>query len=353
MGYGWARVGKLGTEESMIKKALSKNRSQRRFTDLVGVDFSTTATKVVRLKNHKGELSLAGLDLLPAVDFGAAASRMELPRNMASYYGCLAYTGSAAVIRLVNAPLQGSDDSLPEVKLRELLNVTDDYRVSARLIKRGKGRQDSSLLAAAIPQHDVRYLLSMFPGGPPAPASLEVSGLAFVAAFLNARGAESKDTAVCLFEAGESVSHFVFLNKGVVALVGKLPFGAQTLRSKLAADLGVDDELAASILDDRSINISSSIASVMEPFLKQLTISKDFIERHQGCRVSKVYFSGGLSLLPSWSTEVGRMLHAQVEHWSPLENIAVDPDLLADGMEKQATRFAAAIGAAIGGFEDQ
>ncbi|MEA2069274.1 MAG: hypothetical protein U9P12_08745, partial [Verrucomicrobiota bacterium] len=97
----------------MIKKVLSKSRAQRRFTDLVGVDFSTTATKVVRLNNQKGKLSLAGLDLLPAVDFSAVASRMELPRNMASYYGCLAYTGSSAVVRMVNAPIPANDETLP------------------------------------------------------------------------------------------------------------------------------------------------------------------------------------------------------------------------------------------------
>lgn len=337
---------------AMIKKTKKKNQPQRRFSDLVGVDFSTTATKVVRLKQLKGELSLVGLDLLPPVDFSTSASRMELPRNMASYYGCLAYTGSAAVVRMVNAPLPAEEQTLPEPKLRELLNVTDDYRVSARLMKRGKGRQDSSLLAAAIPQDDVRYLLSMFPAGPPAPASLEVSGLAFVTAFLNARGKECSESAVCLFEAGESLSHFAFVNKGNLALVGKLAFGAKTLRDKLAHDLGVDEELAASILDDRSINISSSLASVMEPFIKQMNISKDFIERHQGCRVSKLYVSGGLSLLPSWRTEIGALLHVPVDTWSPLENIEYDPDSLAEGIEKQATRFGAAIGAAIGGFEE-
>ncbi|VGO14949.1 hypothetical protein PDESU_03529 [Pontiella desulfatans] len=336
----------------MIKKASKKDQTRKRFNDLVGVDFSTTGTKVVRLKSHKGGLTLAGLDLLPPIDFGEVASRIELPRNMSTYYGCLSYTGSAAVVRMVNAPLPAGEETLPEPKLRELLNVTDDYRVSARMVKRGKGRQDSSLLAAAIPQDDVRYLLSMFPSGPPAPASLEVSGLAFVSAFLHARGEECKESAVCLFEAGESLSHFVFLNNQSVVLVGKLAFGTRTLRQKLAKDLGVDEELADSILTDRSINISSSLSNVMEPFFKQLSISKDFIERHQGCRISKIYVSGGLSLLSSWSSEVGNLLNMAVEHWSPFENIEIDPDILPHEMEKQATRFAAAVGAAIGGFEE-
>ena len=36
----------------MLKKIISKDREQSRFSDLVGVDFSTTATKVVRLKQR-------------------------------------------------------------------------------------------------------------------------------------------------------------------------------------------------------------------------------------------------------------------------------------------------------------
>ncbi|MBT8043035.1 MAG: pilus assembly protein PilM [Kiritimatiellales bacterium] len=336
----------------MMMNAFGKNRTQRKLSVLVGVDFAATATKVVQLKQLKGELTLTGIDMLPAVDFNTTASRMELPRNLSSYYGCLAYSGAESVVRMVHTPLPAGEETVPESELRKLLNVTDDFRVSAQLIKRGKGRQDSSLLAAAIPQDDVRYLLNLFPAGPPAPASLEVAGLAFVSAFLNARGAECANDAVCLIDAGESVSHYVFMNKGAVVLVGKMDFGVRALRSKLATDLGVDDELAASILDDRSINISTSLANVMAPIIKQLSISKDFIERHQGCRVSRVYVSGGMSLLPSWSDELMNMIHTEVESWSPLENIAIAPEILSPELKQQATRFAAAIGAAIGGFQE-
>jgi len=337
----------------MIKEAIAKKRIARRHTDLVGIDFATTATKVVRLKKTGEGISLMGIDLLPAVDFHAAPNRLELPRNMVSYYSALCYSCPEAVIRMLNTPVPDGVETLQDSKIRELLNVTDDYRPSARLIRKGKGRQDSSFLAAAIPQDDVAFMLNMFPAGPPAPASLEVSGLASISSFLHSKGEECAEQSVCLIEAGETTSHFAFLNKGAVLLVGKMDFGSLQLRKKLAADLGVDDELAASILNDRSINISSSLASVLEPFTRQLSISKDFIERHQGCRVSKVYVSGGLSLLASWVGEVGQMLHTDVVRWSPLDNIQYDPESLSSDIEKQATRFAAAFGAAIGGLEEQ
>lgn len=337
----------------MIKNVMNKKRAKRRYTDLVGIDFATTGTKVVRLKQTGDGIALMGIDLMPAVDFHSAPTRLDLPRNMISYYGALCYSCPEAVIRMLNTPVPDGVETLYDSKIRELLNVTEEYRPSARLIKLGKGRQDSSFLAAAIPQDDVSFMLNMFPAGPPAPASLEVSGLSVISAFLHSRGEECSEEAVCLIEAGETTSHFAFLNKGTVLLVGKLDFGSLKLRKKLAADLGVDDDLANSILNDRSINISASLASVLEPFSKQVSISKDFIERHQGCRVSKVYVSGGLSMLPSWSNEIGQMLHAEVIRWSPLEKIQYEADILPPEIEGQSTRFAAAIGAALGGFADQ
>ena len=335
----------------MFKKETSKGRAQSKFSDLIGVDFSTTSTKVVRLKRGKGTIALTGLDLLPPVDFNAEAIRLQLPRNLSTNYCCLAYTGNKAVVRMINNPVDNPEAGLPEPKIRELLNVTADFRVSAQLIKPGKGRQDSSFLAVAIPDEDAKHLIELFPSGPPAPASLEVSGVSFVSAFLHARGEECADSTVCLFDTGEMVSHFVFLTNGLVTLVGKMPVGSKMLREKVARDLGLDEELAASILADASINISSSITELLAPFIKQLTISKDFIERHQGCRISRLYISGGLSMLPSWGAEVGQMLGSHVAVWSPLENLEYDTGSMPDDMIKQATRFCGAIGAAIGGIQ--
>ena len=335
----------------MIKKTNNRKRSPKRHVDLIGVDFATTATKVVRLKQTSDGVVLSGVDQLPAVDLDIASGRLELSRSMTSHYGCLCYSCPDSVIRMVNTPLAAGESELSDAKLRELLNVTDEYRPSAALINRGKGRLDSSFLAAAIPLKDVAVMLNMFPAGPPAPASLEVSGLAVITAFQHARGSECADEAVCLIEAGEANSSFVLMNKGVVQLVGKMNFGSRHLSAKLGEDLGVDEDLARSILGDRSINISASLSSVLAPFAKQISISKDFVERQQGCRVSKIYVSGGLSLLPAWQSEIGSMLHAEVIPWCPLENIKYDTETLSSEISEMTTRFAAAVGAALGGFE--
>lgn len=335
----------------MFKKVISTDREQSRSSDLIGVDFATTATKVARLKESKGSLVLTGLDLLPAVDFADEPSRLQLPRSMTTNYGCLAYTGPSAVVRMINTALPADQHQLPEEKIRKHLNISDDFRVSASLVKRGEGRQDSTFLAAAIPNDDAAHMLELFPVGPPAPASLEVAGLSFMTAFLHAHGDACIGSTVCLLEGGETISHFAFITNGIPTLVGKLPIGAKILREKVAQDLGLDDELAISIMNDASVNISSSLTNVLAPHIKQLSISKDFIERHQGSRLSGLYVSGGLSLMSGCAEEVGRLLGMRVQPWTPLENIIFDKSSIPEEMIKQATRFSAAIGAAIGGME--
>ena len=65
-----------------------------------------------------------------------------------------------------------------------------------------------------------------------------------------------------------------------------------------------------------------------------------------------MYVSGGLSLLPHWSSLVEQTLHAEVQFWSPFENMQYDhPNIIPEHLAPQATRFAAAVGAAIGGLE--
>lgn len=338
-------------EIELMKLGKKVGSEQRKHVDLVGIDFSTTATKLVRLKKNKDGLELAGIDLLPAVDFKQPAQSLDLSRDMKTNYGCVAYSAPTSVARVVNVQLPGEDEKLPDSKLREALNIGDDFRVAAALVRKGKGRQDSSFLAVAIPDDDVHFILNMFPAGPPAPASLEVSGLALIPAFMHARDEEIRDEAVCLIEAGESVSHFAFIVKGAITLVGKYDFGGRVLRARVAKDLGVDDELAANILQDTSINISGAMSDVMGPFLKQLSISKDFIERHQACRIGSVYVSGGMGLLPNVTGVIEHTLHAEARLWSPFEKIQYEPDAIPEHLTNQLTRFAAATGAAIGGLE--
>ena len=331
----------------------TSQRKQRKVFDLVGIDFSSTGTRVVRLKKKKdGAVVLTGMDLFPLVDLTKKECLSALPKAFSPHYANVAYSGGEAVARVLNAPLPAGEKMLSDEKLRESLNVSSDYRVSATILKKGQGRQDTMFLAAAVPNKVITSILSCFSTGSPAVASVQVAGVAFISAFLHAQGKKIKDEVVCVVEYGESTTYFAFLSKGMVLLVGKFGIGNALMREKVSAELGIDEDLTKTIIMDRSIDVSSSIMDVMMPVLKQLSISKDFIERYQACDVSKLYISGGRDLLSCWTKEAAQFLHVDVIPWSPLENIQYEKDMIPDALLDKMSSFSVAIGAAIGGLEE-
>jgi len=338
-------------KERKIKQVTT--RTQRKVSDLVGVDFSITGTKVVRLKKMKGgRISLVGIDLLPALDLTASKCSLKLSKQLTTHYVNLVYSGKEAVARVLNVPLPAGEEMLSDEKLRELLNVSEEYRVSAGLLKRESGRKDSMFLAAAIPESIIKTVLSSFETGAPALASIEVAGLAFISSFLHAQGDKVKKEAVCIVEYGESTTYFAFLNQGMVLLVGRFDFGGAVMRNKISKDLGVDEDLTKTVIVDRSIDVSSLIMEAMMPILKQLSISKDFVERHQSCEISKLYISGGTHQLSCWTEEVAKYLQVEVIPWNPLENIYCAKGVIPESFSDKIASFSVAVGAAIGGLEE-
>jgi len=339
-----------------MKKTKTKQaslRTQRKVLDLVGIDFSTTGTKVVRLKKIRGGgVSLVGMDILPPVDLTKTKCSLKLSKQLTTHYANVVYSGSEAMARVLNAPLPTGEMMLSDKKLRESLHVSEEYRVSATILKKGNPRQDSMFLVAAVPNSIITSVLSSFETGSPAIASVEVAGVSFISAFLHANGKKVKDKAVCIVEFGESTTYFAFLNKGMVLLVGKFGIGAAMMRDKISADLGLDEDLTKTIILDRSIDVSSPITNVMMPILKQLSISKDFVERYQRCEISKLYISGGTDLLSCWTEEVSQFLQVDVVPWNPLENIHCEKGVIPKAFSHKTSSFAVAIGAAIGGLEE-
>jgi Tfp pilus assembly PilM family ATPase len=82
----------------------------------------------------------------------------------------------------------------------------------------------------------------------------------------------------------------------------------------------------------------------MDPFLRQMSISKDFVERREDCRVLKVYVSGGTSLSRYWVDEIKSAAGTEVERWNPFASLRLAPDALPASLAGQETRFAAALG---------
>ena len=144
----------------------------------------------------------------------------------------------------------------------------------------------------------------LFPSGLPVPYSVEVSGLSAMTAFLHGPASSDPEDTLAMVEFGGRVSFFAIFRKTVPIMIRKFEFGSDTILEKVQKSLGIDRNTAEGIVSDGSFDISQQISEVMDGFIKQVIVSRDFVERRENCQVSRVFASGGItcsSRRPTWS----------------------------------------------------
>jgi len=329
-------------------------------SDVVGLDIGNTCTKVVRLRKSNDVISVVSADILPKVeipaetpDSPAQVPPLQLPPKLKGRYGSLAVTGSNAVIKLLSFP--GAFDAATEAKVVGSIGLDnpDNYRISYKVITEGHGKSESRILAVALLESETKNYPMLLPSGLPAPFSLEISGLATMTAFLHSAGKECAENAVGLIDFGATTTSFALFNKGILALVRRFNFGLNALLDNVQQSLGVDRETAQGIVSDGSFDISQSVSAVVEPLIKQLIVSRDFVERRENCHISKMYVSGGLTASRDSLDEIRSAMSLDVVNWNPLDGLTLTQGTIPDTLTGKESCLSAAIGAALATLEEK
>ena len=171
-------------------------------------------------------------------------------------------------------------------------------------------------------------------------------------AFLHGPGARHATESVGSVDCGARVSYFSLYVKNRLALVRKFNVGTDAILDRVQTTLGVDRDTARGILTDGSFDLSQTIAEIMDPFVKQLIISREFVERRYNSAVSAIYLSGGVGGSRDWVTELQSAFGLDVQTWNPFDCVMMPEGVYPAELVGQEFRFTAAIGAAMGTFED-
>ncbi len=319
--------------------------------DLLAVDLDPEATRCVRLRFSGSQAVLVAADVLPAVDLGAPAPRpLALPKPLAARHAALCIPGRDAVIKLLNLP--GSVTTHIEDQIREHLGIQDGaYRVGYRIIS--KSRAETRLLTVAVPNTQVIAACALFASGLPVPLAVEVAGLAVLTAFLKGPGQSLKDDTVGVIDIGSRTSYFAFFNKRDLILIRKFEFGYSTLLEQIERSMGVDRQTARDIVVDRSFDISQLVRDLADPFIKQLVISKHFVERRENCVVSRLFISDDPRGSHEWHKEIKAATGLEATPWHPFESVVAPADPVPAGAGAFHAPWAAALGAAWGAYESR
>lgn len=328
------------------------DRFKRAPSDLVGVDLSPREVRAVRARKSGNDVTFTAAEIipLPAGEAEAVAQPISLSAKLRAKYAALSIPGDSATVKFLSFP--GHLDGTADAAIVQNLGLKDpsEYRIAYKVISQGGARSESRLLAAALPEEEAGRATARFATGLPVPHSLELAEIASLTAFLNGPSERADADCVGTISFGERATFFSLFRKGTLALMRKLDFGTEAILSKLEKTLGVNRSTAEEIIADGAFDISQAVADVMEPLIKQLIVSRDFVERRENCRIKKIYMSGGMVSSREALSEMQSALGAELHAWNPFEGLKTDTDLVPAQWAGQEWRFAAAAGACLGGF---
>lgn len=325
-------------------------------TDVVGVDVASSGIKAVRMRIHGDTVTVVAADVLPRVANGAPAGEntpaLEIPGKLKARYAAMTFSAQGAIIKLLSFP--GAFDERAEAKVTESMGLDDPsrYRVGYKIISEGHGRAESRILAVAHLEEEASRIPLLLPAGLPAPRSLEVSGLATMAAFLNSLPEKDRNGPVGIIDFGDTTTTYALFNRGLLALVRRFNFGTNGLLEKVQTSLGVDRETAQGIVTDGSFDISQSLTDILDPLIKQFMVSRDFVERRENCRIARLFTSGGLARSHDAVEEIRSSMDVELETWNPFDGLTVAKDAIPPELTGQEWRLAAAAGACLATFEE-
>ena len=321
--------------------------------DLVSVDFDAAAVRCARCRLTPAEILVTALDLLPAVDLAdpAQVRAFKLPKALAARYTALCIPGYGATIKLLNLPGSVADPEPDHIREQMGLEGQAPYRLGYRVVSRGQS--ETKLLTVAIPEAQVRAACEPFASGPPVPVSVEISALAGLTAFLHGPGQGLDDEAVGVIKLGSRLSYFAFFKRRELILIRKFEFGHLSLLEQVEQTMGVDRDTARNIVTDRSFDVSQLVKNLADPFIKQLIISKHFVERRENCQIARLFMADDPLMARNWRREIKAALGMDTVDWKPFGGVRVMPDALPERCRGNEFAFNPALGAVLAIAEDR
>lgn len=322
--------------------------------DGVGLDFGETGLKAVRLRKGPQGLTLVAADILPPVTLpiepaaGFKPAALNLPKSLQAPYAALALSSDLAVVKLLSFPGDFTSETEGQILAHMGLDRPDQFRISYKLLTEGRSRSESRVLAAALPTAQAAMTpQTVRAPGAPAPRSIEVASLAALTALIHRKGEKTVSETVASLELGARSSLFALFTKNIPVLIRKFDFGTDTVIQQVQQGAGVSADVAREIVNSGSIDISHWLTEAAQPFIKQLLLSRDFVERRENCRISQFFLTGGGAGLLPLRQEIEKALGLTFQLWNPLDGLTADPNAIAEGAKGQEHRLAAAFGAAL------
>lgn len=327
--------------------ASKPSSTQPKITDVLGVDFGSTSTKLVRIRTLAGKISLVDADVMPAFELEgeSASSKLNVPKKLSAPYVAAALTGQESHVRFMFISSKLNDGRAIQQRVAKSLSLSREYRVGYTIVEKGKDELDHKVLAAGIPTQEVQTVRNLFASNHPSLVSMEIAGLSALNSFSHTPAVQEAEGIVCYLEAGASSLFISFFLDGELRLVRKFDHGSAYIQRRIQDVLNINEDDALTVLFEDANPLLDQALDPISTMTQEISISCKFVERNENSRIQHVYASGGLSYSPYWTFTLAEIIGVDVEVWNPFipNGIKTYPK----GVYGVESMFSPAVGAAL------
>ena len=331
----------------------------------VGLDVGTHSCKAVEVIPTENGLEILRWAIVPIVGglvsdaIKKALSKMGMETKSPS----VAVSGHGTLIRYMNLPRM----SLEELRKSVLTEADkhfpfpkDQIYVDCYLLESaGKENQVPVLVAAAkkeIVDQRIKFLSE---------AGLQVNFIGInILAIANIFSIVAKEdlfkkniapeggksNIIAVLDMGETLSSLVILQNNLPIFTRDIFIGGRDLNKRIGNIFNVDMKEAERIKCDPRDKIEvilNACDSILVNLVSEARLSFDYLTAEKNIQVSKLYITGGASLLTGVGEFFSKNLDIPVEKWNPLPFFKIAPDISAGELNKDINQLGVALGLAL------
>lgn len=341
---------------SFVKKMVPKDD----LVPSVGLDIGVSSCKLVEITKKGGSFELVNWAIEPirGVDPTVAVKAVLAKVSRPAKAPFTAVFGKGTLIRCVSMP------RMPLEEARKSLNIeADKYFPFARdqiytdcyiLDKDGQDKKMPVLLAAAKKELiDARIKLMSDAGFHAEWISLNPVALGNVFYATSSPATSAKDAApqaIAVLDIGETVTSLTVILDRLPRFSRDIFIGGTDLTKRVmhAFNLNAQDAEKLKFDPKEKLNdvINACDASLLN-LMTEMRLSFDYFTTENNLHISKLYLSGGTSLLEGIVDYFSKNIDIPVEKWDPLAGISVPANLQSADLKKNASRLGVALGLAL------
>jgi len=300
-------------------KGISKDKAS------IGLDIGSAFIKAVKIKSSLGALELADFAQEPSLP-DPVASLKKIKEEKGIDAVNISLSGPSTVLRYVVFPKMSREELRQALKFEAQKHIpfaVNEANLDGFILKNDLPDNKMLILLAAAKKDFVNLRLKMVSDAGLKVNVMDLDSLALLNCFNTGFSKEDLKShkTFALLNIGASNSSLNIIDDGIPKLSRDIRFGLS--------------------------NITGKVDTVLGTLVNEIRVSFDFFESQNASAVSKIFISGGGSVVPGLKDKLAGLLGIEAEIWDALKKISVASGINAEKLKEITPCLAVAVGLAL------